>query len=134
MSGALATRSHGCKRSVVMPEMTVRSGGRTGRQSEFSDIKNGVIAFWLIVMGLFAMWASATNGIRHWSMLVFGLKICDAIFLACGLSLLAAGAWLLLMGTKPRFAAAVGAVAAGVFVVTLAAGVWSGAIPCTSPG
>jgi len=96
--------------------------------------KSGILAFWMVVMGLFAMWASATNGIRHWSMLVFGLKVCDAIFLACGLSLLAAGAWLLLMGKKPRFAAAVGAVAAGVFVVTLAAGVWSGAIPCTSPG
>ena len=96
--------------------------------------KSGIFAFWMVVMGLFAMWASATNGIRHWSMLVFGLKVCDAIFLACGLSLLAAGAWLLLMGKKPRFAAAVGAVAAGVFVVTLASGVWSGAIPCTSPG
>jgi len=96
--------------------------------------KSGILAFWMVVMGLFAMWASATNGIRHWSMLVFGLKVCDAIFLASGLSLLAAGAWLLLMGTKPRFAAAVGAVAAGVFVVTLASGVWSGAIPCTSPG
>jgi hypothetical protein len=96
--------------------------------------RNGVIAFWLIVMGLFAMWASATSGIRRWPILTFGLKICDAIFLTAGLTLLAAGAWLLLTGTKHRVAAAVGAAAAGIFAVTLVAGIWSGLIPCDSPG
>jgi hypothetical protein len=49
------------------------------------------------------------------------------------LTLVAAGAWLFLAGTKHRAAAATGAAAAAVFSVTLAAGVWTGAIPCTSP-
>jgi hypothetical protein len=97
-------------------------------------MKIGQLAFWLIVMGLFAIWASATSGIRHWPILTFGLKVCDTIFLATGLTLLAAGAWLLLAGTKHRAAATVGAAAAGIFAVTLIAGIWFGLIPCDSPG
>jgi hypothetical protein len=100
---------------------------KTGR------MKHGSLAFWLIAAGLLGMWASATNGIRHWSALTFGLRLCDAIFAAAGLTLVAAGAWLFLAGTKHRAAAATGAAAAAVFSVTLAAGVWTGAIPCTSP-
>ncbi len=94
----------------------------------------GLLAFWLIVAGLVAMWASVKEGIRNWSMLTFGLKVCSAVFLAAGLSLLAAGAWILLIGSKQRVAAVTGAAAAYVFVVTLAVGVWSGTIPCSSPG
>jgi len=97
-------------------------------------IKKGTLALWLIVAGLIGIWASATNGIRHWPSLGFMLKVCDAIFLVTGLTLLVAGAWLLLIGTKKCTAAVVGAAAAGAFVVPLAAGVWSGAIPCSSPG
>jgi hypothetical protein len=80
------------------------------------------------------MWASATSGIRHWPILTFGLKVCSAIFLTTGLTLLSAGAWLLLTAAKHRAAATVGAAAAGIFAVTLTAGIWSGLIPCDSPG
>jgi hypothetical protein len=97
-------------------------------------MKNGTFALWLILAGLIGVWASATNGIRHWPSLTFMLKICDAIFLLAGLTLLAAGAWLLLIRTNRHAAAVVGAVAAGAFAVALAAGIWSGVIPCSSPG
>lgn len=95
---------------------------------------NGTLAIWFILAGLLGIWASATNGIRHWPNLTLMLKLCDAVFAVSGLLLLAAGAWLMLIGTKRRTAAVVGAVAAGVFVVALAAGIWSGVIPCSSPG
>ena len=97
-------------------------------------IKKSTLALWLIVAGLIGIWASATNGIRHWPNLSLSLKVCDAVFLAAGLMLLVAGACLLLIGTRQRAAALVGAVAAGVFAVALAAGIWSGVIPCSSPG
>jgi hypothetical protein len=103
-------------------------------ETSTSRLKNGPLAFWLIVAGLLGIWASATSGIRHWSILTFGLRVCDALFAASGLTLLAAGAWLLLVGTKQRVAAVMGAAAAAVFALTLAAGVWTGAIPCSSPG
>ncbi len=96
-------------------------------------MKIATLAFWLIVAGLVAMWASAT-GVRHWSMLTLGLKVCNTVFLAAGLSLLAAGAWLLLIGSMQRVVVLVGAAAAAVFAVTLAAGIWSGTIPCSTPG
>ncbi len=97
-------------------------------------IKRGPLAFWLIVAGVIGVWASATNGIRHWPNLTFLLKVCDAVFLVAGLTLLVAGAWLLLIRTNRRAAAMLGAAAAGVFAVALAAGIWSGVIPCSSPG
>ncbi len=96
--------------------------------------KNGTLALWLILAGLLGIWASATNGIRHWPNLTLMLKVCDAVFAASGLLLLAAGTWLWLIRTKRRSVALVGAVAAGIFVVALAAGIWSGVIPCSSPG
>ncbi len=99
-----------------------------------AQTKNGTLALWFILAGLFGIWASATNGIRHWPDLTFMLKVCDAVFAVSGLLLLAAGAWLSLMGTKRRTAALVGALSAGVFVIALAAGIWSGVIPCSSPG
>ena len=97
-------------------------------------IKSGPLASCLLVAGLVGLWASATNGIRHWPNLTFMLKVCDAVFLATGMTLLVAGAWLFLIGTKQRTVAVVAAVAAGVFVVALAAGIWAGVIPCSSPG
>lgn len=97
-------------------------------------IKTGPLAACLLVAGLAGLWASATNGIRHWPNLAFMLKVCDAVFLATGMTLLVAGAWLFLIGTKQRPVAIVGAVTAGVFVVALAAGIRAGVIPCSSPG
>ncbi len=97
-------------------------------------IKSGPLAPCLLVAGLVGLWASAANGIRHWPNLTFMLRVCDAVFLATGMTLLAAGAWLFLIGTKQRTVSVVGAVAAGVFVVALAAGIRAGVIPCSSPG
>jgi len=97
-------------------------------------IKSGPLAPYLLVAGLVGLWASAVNGIRHWPNLTFMLKVCDAVFLATGMTLLVAGAWLFLIGTKQRIVAVVGAVAAGVFAVALVAGIGAGVIPCSSPG
>ncbi len=97
-------------------------------------MKNVPLAFCLIAAGLIGIWASATNGVRHWPNLASMLKLCDAIFLSAGLTLLAAGSWLFLLGKRQRAAAVAGAAAAVVFVVALAAGIWSGVIPCSSPG
>jgi len=102
--------------------------------STTAKMKNAQLAPCLLVAGLVGLWASATNGIRHWPNLTFMLKVCDAVFLATGMTLLVAGAWLFLIGTKQRTVAVVAAVAAGVFVVALAAGIWAGVIPCSSPG
>ncbi len=96
-------------------------------------VKRGTLTFWMIVLGLFAAWAGVSDILRNWTVLVSGARVCDTIILASGILLLAAGGWRLLARGMQRAAARLGAIAAGVFAVTLFVGVWSGAIPCSGP-
>jgi len=88
----------------------------------------------MIALGLFAMWAAASDILRRWSYLTSGARICDALILASGLLLFTAGAWLFLTREQQAWAAALGSLSAGLFAATMFVGVWSGAIPCSGPG
>ena len=88
----------------------------------------------MTLLGLFAGWAGASDIAAHWPILVFGARLCDLMILTSGVLLLTAGVWHLLTRGHKLAPPAVGAVAAGTFALTLFAGVWLGAIPCSSPG
>jgi hypothetical protein len=97
-------------------------------------IDKATLAFWMIVLGMLATWAGASDIHKRWVALASGARVCDALILASGILLLTAGAWQALSRGRQRASAAIGAVASGAFTATLLLGVWTGAIPCSGPG
>jgi uncharacterized membrane protein HdeD (DUF308 family) len=87
----------------------------------------------MIVLGLFAIWAAASDMFRKWVRLASGSRTCDVPILASGVLLSVAGAWLLLTRDNRPQAAGLGSLAAAMFAGTLAVGLWSGVIPCSGP-
>jgi hypothetical protein len=92
------------------------------------------LVLWMLLLGLFAIWAGASDIGRHWPTLVFGAKLCDVLIVVAGARRVVAGAARLLIRRMNPVVAALGAAGAGLFSVTLLIGVWSGAIPCSGPG
>ena len=96
--------------------------------------KNNSLTFWTIVLGVLAVWMSSADILQRWRYLVTGARTGDALILASGALLLAAGAWRGLSRTTPRAASWLAAAAAAIFSVTMVVGVLSGAIPCSAVG
>ena len=95
--------------------------------------KNLQLAFWMIALGLLATWIGASDMPKGLAYRTLEARLCDVLILLSGVLLLAAGvAYFVITGYR-RAASTVGAVAAGVFAMTLFVGVLSGAIPCSGP-
>ncbi len=96
--------------------------------------KDKSLSFWMFLLGAFAAWAGGAEILRQWNYLVPGARVCDALFLASGVGLLAAGGWRSFGRMNRRAADWLGAASAGVFTVTLFAGMLTGAVPCSGAG
>ena len=92
------------------------------------------LIIWMLLLGLFAIWAGASDMGRRWPALVFGAKVCDVLIVASGVLLVASGMARLMIRGMQRPFAVTGTAGAGLFSLTLLIGVWSGAIPCSGPG
>jgi hypothetical protein len=102
-------------------------------ESDPSRTFRSSLAIWMTVLGFFAIWVGASHILRRWSYLVLGARVCDVAIVTSGALLLCAGLWHGLTRGKQRAAAGLGSLAAGIFALTLFAGVLTGAIPCSGP-
>jgi hypothetical protein len=96
--------------------------------------RNRSLAFWMIAGGLLATSNGASAMQKQWAYRTFEAKLCDLSILLAGIVLLAAGAAGLLVTGYSRAAYGAGALAAGVFAMTLFVGIATGVIPCSGPG
>ncbi len=96
--------------------------------------KNDNLDFWILLLGGVAIFISAADIVQHWAYLFAGARICDVLFLASGLALLAAWVWRRMSRPHSNRALCLAATSAGVFALTLGAGVLIGAIPCSGAG
>ena len=87
------------------------------------------LGFLMILLGLFAGWAGASDIAARWPILVWGARLYDLMIPASGVLLLTAGVWQLLARGRRPAPPALGAAAAGIFASTFFAGAGSGAIP-----
>ena len=96
--------------------------------------KNDNLTFWMLLLGAIAAAMSAADMWQRWDYLVSGARIADALILASGVLLLAAGAWRSLRRPAPRTASWLAAASSALFSVTMLAGVLLGTIPCSGVG
>ncbi len=89
------------------------------------------LIFWMIALGVLAIYAGGSDMMVRWPALVFGARLCDVLILASGIALLAAGLWQSASRRMFRPSSLLAAGAATGFSATLFFGVWSGAIPCS---
>ena len=89
------------------------------------------LVFWMIALGVLAIWAGGSDMMARWPALVFGARLCDVLILTSGIALLVAGLWQSAARSMFRPSSFLAAGAATGFSATLFLGVWSGAIPCS---
>jgi hypothetical protein len=96
-----------------------------------SKVRQFNLTFWMIALGLLAVYAGGMDIVHRWSALVFGARLCDMLIAASGVTLLVAGAWRIATRAMRRASYSIAAAGAGGFSATLFLGVWLGAIPCS---
>ncbi len=96
--------------------------------------RNDSLTFWMVALGAVAALMSAADIWQRWTYLVTGARTADALVLASGVLLLASGAWRGSSRSRPRAVSWLAAAAAALFSVTMAAGLLSGAVPCSGIG
>lgn len=95
---------------------------------------NDNLTFWMVLLGVVAALLSGAEILQRWSYLVPGARLADALILASGMLLLASGAWRGFGRSGARAATWLAAGSAGLFAVTMCAGILLGTIPCSSVG
>jgi hypothetical protein len=101
--------------------------------SSHTPKKKPALAVWMIVLGLLATWIVAPNMQKGCGYRTLEAKSCDILMLLSGILLLADGAAYFLFAAHRHTAATVGAIAAGIFSITLIVGALSSVIPCSGP-
>jgi hypothetical protein len=99
-----------------------------------SRIRRASLVFWMIALGLLAVYAGGVNVVYHWSVLVFGARLCYVLIAVSGVALLAAGIGRMTSQAVRRASCAVAAAGSIGFSATLFIGIWTGAIPCSGFG
>jgi len=92
------------------------------------------LVFWMVALGLLAIWAGGSDIVSRWPALVFGARLCDVLILISGTVLLAAGIWHIAAREMRRPSLVLAAVGATGFSATLFIGLLTGAIPCSGAG
>jgi len=97
-------------------------------------IRQANLVFWMMALGLLAVYAGGVDVVSNWSVLFFGARLCYTLIAISGVALLAAGVGRLAAKSLRRASGAVAAAGSVMYSSTLFLGIWAGAIPCSGFG